>query len=215
MSLKSLRLKVPCYNYADICIRENTNPSQVFLILHGYKQSGNYIDQEFASLLPDHSIIISPNGFFPQVKKTSTGYQLNYVWYFFDPVSQQFFIDYDLPATFLGQVYQSLDLGNLPLTIIGYSQGGYLSPFAAKKIPQTKRIIMINCRLRHDLLEGSIPFIVDMIQGEEDDVVNAKSSQESHKILLEDRKGRGNYHLLPGEGYHISVGIKNCLKKIL
>ena len=211
---ESIRLKIPCYNYADCTLKKGNNPKRAFLLLHGYGESGAKMYSRFESILPKDSLILAPNGFYPIPKMSLGGITLNFAWYFFDPIQKKYYIDYDLPSTFLKGLVKEVIGENTPITIIGYSQGGYLSPFAAQKIPNTDHVIAINCNYKYEMLEQKLNFKMDGIHGKLDNIVDPDQAFESHKVLQ--KKGmKGSFYYLEDEHHKLTTSYYKLIQKLL
>ena len=212
--MKINREKVNGYHLVDYIDEGPVDAEKIILLLHGYGERSNTIFKKLKSELPGDHRIICPNGPFPMPKKTENGFKMSYAWYFFDPVTEQFFIDYDLPATLLQNFMVSKGFDHLPLTIIGYSQGGYLAPFVGQKLSNTTHVVGINCRFRYDMMGSTINYKLDAIHGKKDDLVDPVKAQESFNVLTK-RGIKGEFYIIEGEGHGISPQIKNCLAKII
>lgn len=212
--METTRVKVPSYHLVDFIKNECSNPKRVILLLHGYGEKGQKIFKRLIDYLPHDSLVIAPNGPFPLPAKTDEGYKLSFAWYFFDPIREKFFIDYDLPSELLKNFYPQFKLPDLPLIIIGYSQGGYLAPFVGEKIPQTKHVIGINCRFRYDKLGQNLKFILDGIHGKNDLVVDPQRALESFEVLKK-RGTKGNFYFIENEAHLLSEPIKKKVQELL
>jgi len=212
--MKEKRTKIDSYHLVDFTEYGPDDAKETILLLHGYGEKAETIFRKLSSVLPSDVKIICPNGPFPMPKKTDEGFKMSYAWYFFDPIREQFFIDYDLPATLLQKFIKTQDLDQLPLTIIGYSQGGYLAPFVGQKLSNTTHVIGINCRFRYDMMNSEINFRLDAIHGAADNLVDPVKAHKSFNILK--NKGiKGEFHIIEGEGHTLSNPIKKCLAKII
>ena len=212
--METTRIKVPSFHLVDYIKNDCPNPKRVILLLHGYGEKAQKIFKRLIGYLPEGSLVIAPNGPFPLPVKAEDSYKISFAWYFFDPIKDKFFIDYELPSELLKNFYQQLNLPNLPLTIIGYSQGGYLAPLVGEKIPQTSHVIGINCRFRYDKLKEVPNFKLDGIHGKNDIVVDPSRALESFEILKK-RGLRGNFYLLENEGHLLSEPFKEKIKELL
>ena len=77
------------------------NYDHIYLLLHGYAQSGEFIFLKLQSLFPSRSLILAPNGPFPipQIfpspslpQAHNTDHFLSqYAWYFYNAPKDQFF----------------------------------------------------------------------------------------------------------------------------
>ena len=102
----------------------------------------------------------------------------------------------------------------MPLTIIGYSQGGYLAPFVGEKIPQTKHVIGVNCRFRFDKLPDKLNFKIDGIHGEQDENVDPLRAKESFGVL-KDRGASGGFYIVEKEGHRLTLPFKEKIRQLL
>lgn len=160
-----------------------------FLVLHGFYENAPIIKSKLFSLIPKESNILIPNGCFPLPKRRSEGWELFFSWYFFDEKKQEFYVEYDFPAAVLEKLCEQLLPSNLPLTIIGYSQGGYLSPFVAERIPSCDKVLSLGCSYRHELLKGSRHYKIDGLHGDQDDKVDPINAQRCFEGLPPEVKG--------------------------
>ncbi|MFY7994576.1 MAG: alpha/beta hydrolase [Bacteriovoracaceae bacterium] len=197
--------------FMDLTSRIPSKPQEVILLLHGLGERGKRIYRKFVSSLPENAAILAPNGIYPlpSVRNGETRY--TYAWYFYDRASQSYLINQDLPVAWLGEMIRSLDLDHLPLTIIGFSQGGYLAPFVGQSLPQTKHVIGIGCEFRTPLLKDHFDFKMTAIHGTEDKIILPEWAEKEVKEL----KARGvasEFHLVPGVGHEINSEI---VKQIL
>lgn len=160
-----------------------------YLILHGFYENAPIIKSKLFSLIPENSNILIPNGCFPLPKRRAEGWELFFSWYFFDEKTGQFYIEYDFPAGILEKLCAQLLPNDLPLTIIGYSQGGYLSPFVASRIPSCDKVLSLGCSYRHELLTGSQHFKIDGIHGSIDDKVDPVNAKKCFDSLPKKLKG--------------------------
>ena len=192
-----------------------------YLLLHGYAERGEKIFNRIAPILPSNGEIIAPNGPFPlpgrfplSVAREEQQFVQSFAWYFYDRATERFFIDYAIPARLLGNLMKQWD--DLPVTIIGYSQGGYLSLFAAQEIPRCDHIIGINGAWRDDKLpqDLSLKLRIDSINGERDEIVDPQRAQKAHQRLLA-RGANGAFYSIKGEEHRWGEGLKNKLQQII
>lgn len=212
MELK--RAKIPCYTYTDYLLRQGNKKKRVYLLLHGFGQKAQDIYDLIAPLLPQDSTIIAPNGNFPQAKKIQDSYKMTFAWYFYDNSTKNYFIDYDLPATILQGLLKELRLDQLPLTIIGFSQGGYLAPFAAEKITTTDRVIGISCVFRYKFLKSNPSWRMDALHGKEDDIVEINNAKEA-MTELKNLGVRGEFVEVEKASHSLDQNMLNELSKLL
>jgi predicted esterase len=187
-----------------------------------------------------HALILAPSGTYPIPERSENGWHVGYSWYFYDFTTDEYYIDMENAVSLLngiiaqathgtvahapsGSVGQAGDGGiaaragvqkTLPVTVIGFSQGGYLAPIFAKSCPQVDRVIGIGCEFLKDEIADPIRFRMDGVHGADDSIVDGLNSQKSHAALVA-RGVQGTFQLLTGEGHKISRAISECVKQLL
>ncbi len=203
--------------------KSKTPPTGAYLLLHGYRQTGAYIMDKLESAFPENAVLIAPNGPYPIPKKISEEgrYELGFSWYFYDDFKDEFYIDMDLACSILREVIIQNEFleefPDLPLTIVGYSQGGFLAPKLATKLngeKKIKQVIGISCFLKERNLAESLPQRIDQIHGEKDSVLGHETAKEYFK-LLKKRGVRGEFHTVPHEGHPLSGQFVRKLSNLL
>jgi predicted esterase len=201
----------PLVVYTNSC----TDFKAIILLLHGYSEEGQTIYKRLNDHLPQDHLVVAVDGLFPLVdrfpldtKPTDKKLLRGYAWYFYDAVHDKYLIDYDVAASALNSLLTTLNPQQKEITIIGYSQGGYLAPFIAAKNKNASYVIGVNCSYRHDLFPQNFwdrNIRVDAIQAEDDPIIDIESSKERHSHL------NGNFDLIPNENHRLS---KNLCKII-
>src|SRR6185437_10372783 len=92
----------------------------------------------------------------------------------------------------------------LPLRIVGFSQGGYLAPFLAERVPQARQVIGIHSTYLYEELGSTLSFRTDNIVGERDPIVEPEISRRSHAEVVRRSKG-GEFICLPGIGHELGA----------
>ncbi len=196
-------------------VRNNPkNPDRIILLLHGYKLTGEFLYDSFIKIMPENSLVLAPNGPFivPIVKKQA--FSAGYAWYFFDPLKKHFYINYDPAAQFIKTLLENLNPNNLPVTIIGYSQGGYLAPKVAEVCPNIKSILGVNCVYRNNKFTFNPDVEYHQINGEIDLIVDPIGAKEEFDKLVE-LGNKGTFNTLPEEGHKISPRFMDPISKYL
>lgn len=197
-----------------VATRELGNPKPTVLLLHGYLQCGSSIFKLLDPFIPQSYQVIAPNGLFPVARGVGEHITLRYTWYFFNPATNQYLIDMEQACDYLKHIAESFKLTSAPLIIIGYSQGGYLAPFAAQHLPSTTRVIGINCRFRAENLCNPLSFRLDAIHGLADVLVDPKRARGNHQEIL-NCGNKGTFHGIPNEGHRFTPAIGRELAQIL
>lgn len=209
------RKRIHCHTVTDFILSGNQDNDTLYLLLHGFNESGEKIFNRVSPLLADDALILSPNGNFPlPEKKPDEGYTVNFGWYFFDNSTNTYFIDYDLPSEILINLITELGFQDKKLFIIGYSQGGYLAPFLALKHNNVEKVIAMACVFRHKLFDSTPSFPMVAIHGTDDLMV----SFEGQKQSVEEMKTKGmevKFIALEGAGHRLDDQFKRALKDSL
>jgi predicted esterase len=189
-------------------------PKRVYLLLHGYLLDGEFMINKFKDYLPSDSLIISPNAPFPVPVKKKEFYIPKYAWYFFDSTLKKYYIGLEPAKDFIKSILVKFNPENLPITVIGYSQGGYLAPKIAELEFPIEKVIGIACTFRNKNFEYSPKVSYHQIHGIDDIIVDPANSQEEFSELK--KLGNiGEYHLLESTTHKIDENILVKLKTIL
>ena len=211
--MKTQQLKIPGTHLAEYLIKEGRD-NKLYLLLHGYAESGTHLFNNLVDLLPGDATILAPNGTQPIPKKNQDHWSLNFAWYFYDNVSGKYFIDYKIPALYIKNLLQALGLEETPVTLIGYSQGGYLAPFAALELQQVEKVVGLCCSYKHEMLPQKLPFPIYGLHGEDDLLVDPQNASNCHQQLI--LKGNeGQFQLIPNQGHRLTPQFLKHLKQYL
>jgi len=164
-------------------MRRVESPSEVILLLHGLGERGKRIFRKLLPFLPKGALIIAPNGPFPIQRNKQHKLEFGHSWYFYDKIEKKYFINQDLAKFWLRDLLKIENPNSLPVTIIGFSQGGYLAPLAGKEIAETKLIIGLACEFRTTLIQEKLPFEMVAIHGEEDEIIPQSMAQNEIALL--------------------------------
>ncbi len=194
--------------------RRVDNPQEIILLLHGLGERGKRIFRKLLPYLPADALIIAPNAPFPIPRQKEERLDFGHSWYFYDKFEQKYFINQDMAKFWLRELIKIENPKSLPVTIIGFSQGGYLAPLVGKEIKETKLIIGLACEFKTTLIHEKLPFPLVAIHGEIDQVVTAKSAQtEIEKLKILDINV--DWHSVPGAGHEITSSMGALIEKIL
>lgn len=158
-------------------------PRSLILLLHGYNERGLRIFRKLRRSLPEDAHIIAPNGIFPLPRLKTDRLDFGYAWYFYDKFTGSYEIDQALAAGMLKQLLASVNPRHLPVTIIGFSQGGYLAPFLAYAEPDVKHVIGIGCEFRTRFFTRPPTFSLAAIHGEADHLVSFEHAKQEVTLL--------------------------------
>ncbi len=166
-------------------VRRVDNASEVILLLHGLGERGKRIYRKLLGVLPKDALIIAPNGPFPIQRNKEKKIEFGHSWYFYDKIEKKYFINQDLAKFWLRDLLQIENPTSLPVTIIGFSQGGYLAPLVGKEIKETKRVIGLACEFRTTLIQEKLPFEMVAIHGDDDKIIPADMAKNEISLLKE------------------------------
>lgn len=179
------------------------SPKRVYVLLHGFKQTGQFIFDQVRSILPDDVAIIAPNGpFFIPVEKDD-GYHMRYAWYFFDPIRKTYFIDYGPAAEYVKSMLIEMDLIRKPMTLIGYSQGGYLAPKVSEIIPAVDTVIGLACVFRNQFFQPRSSVMIHQINSKTDSIIEFDRAKDEFNELR-NRGNLGRFVELDGPSHRLS-----------
>jgi predicted esterase len=221
--LASERVSVAGLLIGDVLVRKVEKPGRVFLLLHGYTQTGEKMLSRLELMISrlevgPNALIIAPNAPYPIPERKPEGWKAGFSWYFYDFSTDEYFIDMENAMTYLQGLIDHYGLQGIPTTVIGFSQGGYLAPIFAKRCPQVDHVIGIGCEFLPDEIQCNVgdpvSFRVDQVHGADDPVVSAENSLNSHQILVS-RGAKGTFEMVPEEGHRLSLKVLERVKKLL
>src|SRR5690606_12318475 len=150
---------------------------------------------------------------FPSPAKTKEGFIEGYSWYFYDPKKDFYFITYEAASKVLKSAVQEYIAPDSEMIIIGYSQGGYLAPFAAQEFSQTKAIIMVAASAKIELLPPTLDFDIYTINGSLDSIVEFdKALPRVQEITKRAKKGE---HFVIENGHRLDPQYLKSVKSII
>ncbi len=207
------RVEFKSYAHMDIVSRIPSEPKEVYLLLHGLGERGKRIYRKFVSTLPKDAVILAPNGPFPIAGTRNGEVRYTYAWYFYDRASAQYLVNQTLAVSWLKSLIETLDLDHLPLTIIGFSQGGYLAPFVGQELKQTKHVIGIGCEFRTPLLKDHFDFKLSAVHGLQDKTILPEWAEREVKNLVS-KNVDCHYYPVADTAHEISSPVVELIKKI-
>jgi predicted esterase len=102
----------------------------------------------------------------------------------------------------------------LPLTIIGFSQGGYLAPMLGYELTETDRVIGIGCEFRHYFFKTHPQFKLSAFNGASDQIITAQNAMKEI-AQLKDKDIHVSWHLVQNAKHEITSEMGVELKKLL
>ena len=195
-------------------LNSGTNPKEAFLLLHGLSERGRRIYRKLYSALPEGSIVMAPNAPYPMPKLNEEKMYMGYAWHIFDKFQNRYVIDKSWSINCLKEIVRISNPKKLPLTIIGFSQGGYLGWEVGLEIPETKLMIGLGCEFRSVLFKTKPKFPLVAIHGADDPVIKADKAFAEVQTLR-DMGIHCDWHQIEGTSHEISTGVVNQVKEVL
>jgi predicted esterase len=166
------------------------------------------------NFLPDSALILAPNAPFPLPREKNGSIEYGFCWYFYDRTTKNYYLNQALAVSWLKEFLASKNITHLPLTIIGFSQGGYLAPILGHALPQTNLVMGLGCEFRENLIDPNIHFPLIGLHGANDMVVNVEHSRaEADKLLA--RKLPVTWETVPDTAHEISERMGMRVKTLL
>jgi predicted esterase len=184
------------------------------ILLHGFAQSAKEIEGELKDSISDEYDILIPNGPFPIPKIRADKIEERYAWYFYNRHTDQYKVNYDFPATILSKLINELGYKDNEKIIIGYSQGGYLSPFLANELQNVTSVYALACTIKWQYLPKELNYPLIQIHGQDDLMVDYKNSKE-HFVELAKIAQSSKYISLAGVGHRLEESFKKTLKDFI
>jgi predicted esterase len=194
-------------------VRRVERPQELILLLHGLGERGKRIYRKLLSSLPENALVLAPNAPFPIPRKEGKN-DFGYSWYFYDKVAQEYFIRQDLAKFWLRDLVKLENPNRLPVTIVGFSQGGYLAPVVAQEIPECKLVVGLSCEFRTHLITKKPEFKLIALHGKNDSIVSPNSA----KVQIESLEKKGisiDFHLIDDTAHEISANMAKHIQFIL
>ncbi len=139
---------------------------------------------------------------------------MGYAWYIYDRFSGSYVINKTWAINCLKEIVKISNPNKLPLTIIGFSQGGYIGWEAGLEIPETKLMIGLGCEFRSTLFTKKPDFPLVAIHGSLDPVITPDKA-EAEIELLKEKDIHCDWHLIEGTTHEISTDVVNRVKEVL
>ena len=213
VSLKRTTQKT-CLDTFYLSHQKGKSLNRIYLLLHGYSQTGEYIFNKLENIIPDNSLIVSPNGPYPLIEKKETYYKKRFAWYFYDNFQDEYYIFPQTAAELVSGLLKDLNPGGIPVTIIGFSQGGYLAPYIGGVNSDVDHVIGIGSVFREMILDHGLDFRLDAIHGVDDKIVSMEKSQIYYNKIIKHAQG-GSYYSLKGSEHSLDKNVLSKLNELL
>jgi len=201
-------------NYSlKVVERRPESPRSLILLLHGLGERGLRIYRKLIRYLPESSYVLAPDGPFI-VEKKGNGLGIGHAWYFYDKSTKTYQRDQTLSLFLLKNLLHMTNPENLPIMIIGFSQGGYLAPQLGFENKNIQQVIGIGCEFKRHFFIQKPMFKLKAIHGAMDSIIPFELAQ-NEIIRLEKEGINVSWHLLPKLEHEISHEVGLEIQKIL
>lgn len=198
----------------DLYTNEAQEFDRVYVLLHGYMLDGHFMFEKLKNFLPENSLIISPNGPFLVPQKKQDKFLAKFSWYFFDPAKKTFYINYEPAAQYVKDIISKYNPDKKPVTLIGYSQGGYLSVKIAELVQEVDCVIGMACVYRNAKFEFHESKVFHQIHGDNDLIVQIDGALEEWATLKK-RGNTGKFIELCDTGHKLGNEFTGALKDLI
>ena len=190
------------------------NPKSITLLLHGYNERGLRIYRKLKRFLPKDTHIIAPNAPFPLPRIKPERLDFGYAWNFYNDHKGIYHTEEKVIVSMVINLLRKLNPDHLPVTIIGFSQGGFLAPLLAYHDPDIKHVIGIGCIYRERFFNRAPHFTLDAIHGEADTIVAAENALiEIEKLKQKDI--HVNWHPVAELKHEINHDVASVIIKLM
>jgi predicted esterase len=144
---------------------------------------------------------------------TAEGFKEAYAWYFRDTDRGFTIVSPEEMADRVQLILTELDLVRLPIVIFGFSQGGYLAPFAGRLMPNLKAIISLGSGYPKGPYSRLPKTAVYGLHGEEDERIPFEASKVAHADLL--KAGfKGEFFAFPGLKHKVDPAVEPLVRRL-
>lgn len=196
-------------------INETEGVNLNILLLHGFQQHAGHMYHQFMDELV-LSRQIYANGLWPVPYQKNNTWSLRYSWYYFDVKTQIYHIEMQPACDYLYRLVSNLPDNGKPWAVVGFSQGGYIVPFAAETLQKSGvdiRLAMgINCRWRSEIIEKPFNFDCVQVHGAKDETVDPDRSQKCFQDLKELGQ-KGEFVMIPDSGHELDDQLVDTIKE--
>lgn len=198
---------------ARVWMQKVDRADRVLVLMHGYQQVASRMLEKVKRVFGSEVYIVAVEAPFPvPLRKNDGSFEPGYSWYFYDLDRKRAVIDFSASVGFMKSVLQELNLGDRPLTLMGFSQGGYASLAVAHQVSQIDHVIGLGCQFRPDRVGGSdlgvLQCRVDAVHGELDDIVDFDLAKK-YFAELKGHGVEGEFIAVPGVGHRLDDRILN------
>lgn len=197
----------------DIIVREGAS-NKTIVLLHGYRQTNSWIYKKLIDSIPQDFTVICPNAPYLVPRRNPNLMQKTYAWYFFNDNRTEYLVPIDDAVRIVGEAIEQYSPKDNEIYLVGFSQGGYLTPFIASNFKRTKKCILICARIRTEILKSQYPFQVDSIHGAKDILVNIDRSKKCYQEFISNGNV-GSFYEIEDLDHDINKEVQKCFQSLI
>lgn len=194
--------------------RKPASPKSVTLLLHGLDERGLRIYRKLIKYLPQDSYVIAPNAPFPLPRMKADRLDFGHTWYFYDKFTDTYLVNQGLALSLIKNLLTKANPLHLPVTVVGFSQGGYLAPLVGFDNNDVKKVIGIGCEFRSHFFKQTPDYELHAVHGTDDTIIPISHAQRE----IESLKIKGtivHWHLAQGAKHEINAAVGSIIQKIM
>lgn len=153
---------------------------RLYLLLHGYRQSGRVAFIDFASCFKESDHLVAPNAPYPILKSDTSILGVGYSWYFEDPKKEIKIKKREDAARAISDFLIQINPKKKPVTILGFSQGGILAFHVAELNYEVDQVIAV-CSIFPTYPQTRLHSVkIHALHGENDSIIPLNLVQEKY-----------------------------------
>lgn len=197
----------------DTIIKKSSSKKSIVL-LHGYRQTNNWIYKKLLDSIGSTFNIIAPNAPYLVPRRNPNLIENAYAWYFFNDKRTEYLVPIDDAIRIVSEIIKTYVPDDHELYLCGFSQGGYLTPFIGQNFKNTQKIILLSARIRTEVLREINSFETHSIHGNKDLIINIDRSRNCHKEFIE-LGNKSFFHEIDNLEHDINEEVQKKLSSIL
>ncbi len=194
--------------------RHPAGASELVILLHGYQERAERMAKLILPYVPGEAAILIPNGPFPVPRLKENHIKEGYSWYFYNVQTKTMVVPPDSAVSMIVQILVSQNATQLPIRVVGFSQGGYFASILAQRIPNVGQVIAIAAGFPERYIKSKPAFRIDAVHGARDKICDFKIAQDEHRAL-KSKHWSGDFIALPNSEHRIDDDIQASVAKLL
>lgn len=182
------------------------------ILLHGFQDTAESFDRRvFRDDVPAFHAL-TPNAPFPAPIRNKDDWRAGFSWFFADRSKGLILLHPSVGVEAVVQIVERRGFADHRKILVGFSQGGYVAPFVAKRLKNVVKIIGVGSGYRVADYEGVAVDDVDAIHGDLDEIVEIERSKHGFNELRPKLRA-GEYFTLPGLKHGVDGRARELIKK--